>query len=244
MQWNTLPTPERQQYTRQLNEMDLAPHSVSWRLYNENALVLSGISECFSRAYIYTRTHNEERRNDAKTTRARVSRPEFVSVGVVSRITRPPAPTPFPEGLTWRQCHPRLPLSRVTACPLVCAVRAHLTMSAQQDPSFPIALRSSIVQVSSDYGPHLTLFAALIAIARPSHTPSWVLDTSTSTAVSTFLRLPIRPLGRLKEAIDRTLGKLNLLKEASERDAMLWRSWPFPWVAPRACATSARLTAR
>ena len=116
-------------------------HSVSWRLYSENALVLSGFPECFSRAYIYTRTHNEERSSDAKTTRAGVSWPEFVSVGVVSRITRPPkptyTPTPFPEGLTWRQCHPRLPLSRVTACPLVCAVRAHLITSAQQKPFVP-----------------------------------------------------------------------------------------------------------
>ena len=81
-----------------------APHSVSWRPYNENALVsgvVSGIPACFSRAYIYTRTHSEETRSDAKTTRARVSRPELVSVGVVSRITRPPPLTythPLPRG--------------------------------------------------------------------------------------------------------------------------------------------------
>ena len=62
---------------------------------------MSGIPACFSRAYIYTRTHSEETRSDAKTTRARVSRPELVSVGVVSRITRPPPLTythPLPRG--------------------------------------------------------------------------------------------------------------------------------------------------
>ena len=53
-----------------------------------------------------------------------------------------------------------------------------------------------------------------------------------------------RPLGKLNEAIDRPLGKLNSLNEVLARDAMLRASWPFSWVAPRACATSARLTAR
>ena len=69
------------------------------------------------------------------------------------------------------------------------------------------------------------------------------------------MRLPIRPLGKLNEAIDRLLGKLNeaidrpldklnSLNEVLARESMLRASWPFSWVAPRACATSARLTAR
>ena len=57
----------------------------------------------------------------------------------------------------------------------------------------------------------------------------------TSTALDTLaegalLRLLIRPLGRRNEPVD---------KFFMER-----LSRPFPWVAPRACATSARLTAR
>ena len=70
------------------------------------------------------------------------------------------------------------------------------------------------------------------------HTSFWVLDTSidvSSTALSTLAedapwRLLIRPLGRLNEPVDRAF--------------MMRLRRPFPWVAPRACATSARLTAR
>ena len=208
------------------------------------------MSRGFQRAFhehIYIREHTARRH--AATQRRRVlafhGRSSSLSALLAESPAHPhsPTPTPCPEGLTSRQCHPQLPVSRVTACPLVCAVRAHLITSAQQKP-FPIAFRSPIVQVPSDGRLHLTLF---VARADPApHTPSWVLDTSTSNALSTFLRLPIRPLGRLNGTIGRTLGKqlLKPVNEASERDAMLWRSWPFPWVAPRACATSARLTAR
>ena len=206
------------------------------------------MSRGFQRAFhehIYIREHTARRH--AATQRRRVlafhGRSSSLSALLAESPAHPhsPTPTPCPEGLTSRQCHPQLPVSRVTACPLVCAVRAHLITSAQQKP-FPIAFRSPIVQVPSDGRLHLTLF---VARADPApHTPSWVLDTSTSNALSTFLRLPIRPLGRLNGTIGRTLGKLKPVDKASERDVTLWRIRPFPWVAPRACATSARLTAR
>ena len=67
--------------------------------------------------------------------------------------------------------------------------------------------------------------------------PSWVVDISTvTTALSafvlstSFLQLLARPLGRLSEAVDRA--------------ELMRLSWPFTLVAPRACAKSARLTAR
>ena len=58
---------------------------------------------------------------------------------------------------------------------------------------------------------------------------------ATFTALSTLAedghwRLLIRPLGRLNEPVDSTF--------------VIRRRRPFPWVAPMACATSARLTAR
>ena len=53
--------------------------------------------------YIREHTHSEERRSDAKTMRDRVSRPKFVSVGVVSRITRPPRPTHLHPPLSPRE---------------------------------------------------------------------------------------------------------------------------------------------
>eukprot|EP00964_Phaeocystis_antarctica_P005336 scaffold2917_cov59-Phaeocystis_antarctica.AAC.3 len=67
---------------------------------------------------------------------------------------------------------------------------------------------------------------------------SWelaIVVTLASAALDTLAedalwRLLIRPLVRLNEPVDRAF--------------MVRLRRPFPWVAPRACATSARLTAR
>ena len=102
------------------------------------------MSRGFQRAFhehIYIREHTARRH--AATQRRRVlafhGRSSSLSALLAESPAHPhsPTPTPCPEGLTSRQCHPQLPVSRVTACPLVCAVRAHLITSAQQKPFVP-----------------------------------------------------------------------------------------------------------
>ena len=115
----------------------------------------------------------------------------------------------------------------------------------------------------------LDLISHHIALVDPTpHTSSWVLDTSTSTAVSTmagdaFLRpldglddvpleLLVRPLVKLDVEASARAARAVVMRfslkletgEASARVEMLRRSPPLPWVAPRACAKSARLMAR
>eukprot|EP00964_Phaeocystis_antarctica_P074153 scaffold45542_cov63-Phaeocystis_antarctica.AAC.1 len=51
-----------------------------------------------------------------------------------------------------------------------------------------------------------------------------------------------RPMGRLNGVPWTLLVRLDF--EVAARAAMLRPTRPFSWVAPRACATSARLTAR
>eukprot|EP00964_Phaeocystis_antarctica_P079041 scaffold49194_cov67-Phaeocystis_antarctica.AAC.2 len=73
----------------------------------------------------------------------------------------------------------------------------------------------------------LTSHVILGAVAIVVTLASAALDTLAEDAL---WRLLIRPLGRLNEPIDRAF--------------MMRLRRPLPWVAPRACATSARLTAR
>ena len=90
----------------------------------------------------------------------------------------------------------------------------------------------------------IDLISHLVALADlASHTPSWVLDCSTSTAVSTMAKDAFsRPMDRLNGVPLSLLVRLDF--EVAARAAMLRPTRPFSWVAPRACATSAKLTAR
>ena len=107
-----------------------------------------------------------------------------------------------------------------------------------------------VKQMPAPKSPHIEfpviidLISHFVALANlHSHKPSWVLDSSTSTDVSTMAEAVfLRPIDRLGEVPLSLLVRLDF--KVAARAAMLRPTRPFSWVAPRACATSAKLTAR
>ena len=91
-------------FTQDGRGRDRAPHSVSWRPYNENALV-SGVvgdsSVLFTSIYIYENTQRGDTQRRKDDACSRFTAGVRLPVGVVSRITRPPPLTythPLPRG--------------------------------------------------------------------------------------------------------------------------------------------------
>ena len=170
--------------------------------YNESSLVLSGIlqSAFHEHIYFYTRTHYkkrpcrplflsklpfaQKRRSDAKRRHVLAShgRSSSLSALFAEQSAHPPTYThPFPRGTEWRQCmrqcHPRPLLSRVTACPLVCACsestphHERATKALPNSPSFPHSPSSVRLLTSS----HIICSACRNRSPLTRHLGCWTL---------------------------------------------------------------------